>query len=96
MEAQNQDPFLMKIKGQLGEGKYADFGLGSKGELRIKGRLCVPKVGNLREDILEEAHKAPYAMHLGTTKMYRSLRPHYWWPSMKRDVAECVAKCLTY
>ncbi|KAL0421149.1 UNVERIFIED_CONTAM: Retrovirus-related Pol polyprotein from transposon, partial [Sesamum latifolium] len=29
------------------------------------------------------------------TKMYRDLRPYYWWPTMKKDVAEFVAKCLT-
>ncbi|KAL0402639.1 UNVERIFIED_CONTAM: Transposon Ty3-I Gag-Pol polyprotein, partial [Sesamum latifolium] len=28
-------------------------------------------------------------------KMYRDLRPYYWWPTMKKDVAEFVAKCLT-
>ena len=59
------------------EGKYNDFEMGSKGELRIKGRLCLLGVGSLRKDILEEAHKAPYAMYPGTTKMYQSLRPHY-------------------
>ncbi|KAL0448767.1 UNVERIFIED_CONTAM: Transposon Ty3-I Gag-Pol polyprotein [Sesamum latifolium] len=41
------------------------------------------------------AHYAPYAMHPGSTKMYRDLRPYYWWPTMKKDVAEFVAKCLT-
>ena len=49
----------------------------------------------MRESILEEAHMAPYAKHLGTTKMYRTLQPHYWWPTMKKDVAEYVARCLT-
>ncbi|KAL0455700.1 UNVERIFIED_CONTAM: Transposon Ty3-I Gag-Pol polyprotein [Sesamum latifolium] len=29
------------------------------------------------------------------TKMYRDLRPYYWWPTMKKDVAEFMAKCLT-
>ncbi|KAL0444212.1 UNVERIFIED_CONTAM: hypothetical protein Slati_2143900 [Sesamum latifolium] len=35
-------------------------------------------------------------MHPGSTKMYRDLRPYYWWPTMKKDVAEFVAKCLTF
>ncbi|KAL0346347.1 UNVERIFIED_CONTAM: hypothetical protein Scaly_1650700 [Sesamum calycinum] len=34
-------------------------------------------------------------MHPGTTKMYRNLRPYYWWQTMKKDVAEFVAKCMT-
>ena len=95
IEAQDKDPLFKKIKGKLTKGKYADFHIGSNGELKINGRLCVPKVGKLRGDILEEAHKAPYAMHPGTTKMYRTLRPHYWWPTMRKDVADYVAKCLT-
>ena len=94
-EAQDRDPALRKIKEQMIKGKYPDFVRGANGELRIKGRLCVPEVNHMREMILEEAHKAPYAMHQGTTKMYRTLRPHYWWPTMKKDVAKYVSRCLT-
>ena len=27
--------------------------------------------------------------------MYHTLKPHYWWSGMKKDVAEFVSKCLT-
>ena len=37
----------------------------------------------------------PYTMHLGTTKMYQTLKAHYWWPTMKKDVAKYVSRCLT-
>ena len=60
-----------------------------------RNRLCVPDVDSLHREILDEAHNAPYAMHPGTTKMYKTLREHYWWPKMKADVAEFVARCLT-
>ena len=63
--------------------------------LVIGNRLCVPDVGDLRREILDEAHNAPYAMHPGMTKMYNTLRQHYWWPGMKKDVAEFVVRCLT-
>ena len=56
--------------------------------------LCVPNVDNLRKEILDEAYDTPYAMHPGTTKMYKTLRQHYWWPGMKKDVAEFVSRCL--
>ena len=59
VEAQDRNPSLQKIKEQLGRGKYANFEVGTTGELRVNGLLCVPKVGNLREDIMDEAHKAP-------------------------------------
>ncbi|XP_057478772.1 uncharacterized protein LOC130766090 [Actinidia eriantha] len=31
----------------------------------------------------------------GSTKMYRDLREVYWWPSMKKDITEFMARCLT-
>ena len=27
--------------------------------------------------------------------MYRDLKQHYWWPNMKKNMAEFVAQCLT-
>ncbi|GJT19505.1 putative reverse transcriptase domain-containing protein [Tanacetum coccineum] len=36
-----------------------------------------------------------YSVHPGADKMYYDLRELYWWPGMKRDIAEYVSKCLT-
>ena len=58
-------------------------------------RLCVPDVGDVRREIMEEAHSSAYAMNPGSTKMYHTLKEHYWWKGMKRDVAEFVSGCLT-
>ena len=58
-------------------------------------RLCVPYVIELKKEIMEEAHSSAYVMHPGSTKMYRTLRDHYWWRAMKREIAEFVSKCLT-
>ncbi|KAL0401649.1 UNVERIFIED_CONTAM: hypothetical protein Slati_4194800 [Sesamum latifolium] len=82
----------MKIKVQ--EGKNDQFVIKNDGTLMNGKRMCVPNVGELRTEIMHEAHYAQYAMHPGGTKMYRDLRPYYW-PTMKKDVAEFVAKCLT-
>ncbi|WRX07828.1 Integrase [Theobroma cacao] len=43
---------------------------------------------------MEKAHSSAYALHPGSTMMYRTIRENYCWPGMKRDVAEFVAKCL--
>ena len=48
---------------------------------------------DLRQKILDEAHKAKYTIHPGATKMYRDLREVYWWPGMKASVARRVAQC---
>ncbi|KAI3770363.1 hypothetical protein L6452_01492 [Arctium lappa] len=61
----------------------------------FNGRVWVPKVGGNRELLLEDAHKSKYSIHLGSTKMYRDLKLHYWWPVMKLDVARYVERCVT-
>ena len=57
--------------------------------------MCVPEYGELKRDIMEEAHSSAYAMHPGSTKMYRTLKEHYWWNGMKKEVAGFVSRCLT-
>ena len=58
-------------------------------------RLCVPNVGDVRREIMEEAHSSAYAMHPGSTKMYHTLKEHYWWKGMKKDITEFVSRYLT-
>ena len=60
-----------------------------------KKRIWVPKQGDLRSKILEEAHKSRYTVHPGNNKMYQDLRNNFWWIGMKKDIAEYVSKCLT-
>lgn len=50
----------------------------SDGGLLYQGRLCVPTVEELRNEILKEAHNSPFAMHPGGTKMYQDIKPHFW------------------
>ena len=58
-------------KGELPEFVVAD------GVLRFETRLYVPDVGDLRKELLEEAHHSAYSVHPGSTKMYHNLRSHY-------------------
>ncbi|KAI3696894.1 hypothetical protein L6452_29499 [Arctium lappa] len=67
----------------------------SRGVKLLSGRVWVPKVGGNRELLLEDAHKSKYSIHPGSTKMYRDLKLHYWWPVMKLDVARYVERCVT-
>ena len=62
--------------------------------MRIKGRICVPRTGDLTRLIMEEAHSSRYSIHPGDTKMYRDLKQHYWWCRMKRDIVDFVSRCL--
>ncbi|KAL5574081.1 hypothetical protein UlMin_023678 [Ulmus minor] len=92
--SQELDLTLVKLMEEVQEGKNTEFQISSDGILLFKGRLCVPKDPELREQILSEAHSTPYSVHPGTTKMYKELKEHFWWPGMKGDVAKYVAKCL--
>lgn len=74
-----------------------DWKLHSDDTLRFRDRLWVPKETGLelRNEILNEAHRSHYTIHPGGTKMYRNLRRNFWWPGMKRSIAEFMKKCLT-
>ncbi|GJY24096.1 putative reverse transcriptase domain-containing protein [Tanacetum coccineum] len=67
----------------------------SDGTLYYLDRIWVPLKGDLRTLIMNEAHKSKYSVHLGADKMYYDMRDMYWWPGMKKDIAEYVSKCLT-
>ncbi|KAL0325067.1 UNVERIFIED_CONTAM: Transposon Tf2-11 polyprotein [Sesamum radiatum] len=94
--AHDKDPYLQKMKTKVQEGKNNQFIIQDDGMLLNGKRVCVPNVEELRMEIMHEAHYTPYAMHPSSTKMYRDLRRYYWWPTMKKDVVEFVARCLTF
>ena len=92
---QLQDPQMIKLKKGIEKGKKAKFQIKDDGMI-VKGqRMCVPEHGELKRDIMEEAHSSAYAMHPGSTKMYKTLKEHYWWNGMKKEIASFVSKCIT-
>ncbi|KAI3794785.1 hypothetical protein L1987_37424 [Smallanthus sonchifolius] len=58
-------------------------------------RMWIPVYGNLRDLVMDEAHKSRYSIHPGSDKMYHDLKVLYWWPNMKANIATYVSKCLT-
>ena len=82
---------LAQLMEKVKRGSKPDFVLLDDGILRFGTRLCVPNDGDLRRELLEEAHCYKFMIHLGRTKMYRDLKQNYWWPGMKRDIARFVA-----
>ncbi|GJV98061.1 putative reverse transcriptase domain-containing protein [Tanacetum coccineum] len=65
------------------------------GGLYYMDRIWVPLIGDIRTMIMGEAHATRYSIHPGADKMYYDLRVMYWWPGMKKDIANYVSKCLT-
>ena len=50
---------------------------------------------NSRSYFGDEVYATPYTLHKGSTKMYQDLKKHFWWPNMKKDIAQYVSKCLS-
>ena len=64
--------------------------ISNDGILRFRTRLCVPDDGEIRRELLEEAHYSRLAVHPEGTKMYKALKQNYLWLGMKRDIAQFV------
>ncbi|WVZ75902.1 hypothetical protein U9M48_023921 [Paspalum notatum var. saurae] len=90
-----KDEKLQEIRESVKKGEAPDFKEDEQATLWYKNRICVPNVDNIRKLILSEAHDTAYSIHPGSTKMYYDLKERFWWPGMKRAVAEYVAVCDT-
>ncbi|XP_058084608.1 uncharacterized protein LOC131232402 [Magnolia sinica] len=95
IESQEQDESLKKLRQRWDCEGMQDWHVSSDGGPRYRGRICFLKVPELKQAILDEAHRSCFTVHPSSTKMYRDVRRQYWWENMKRDIAEYVAKCLT-
>ena len=54
----------------------------------------VPRLANLREEILRELHCSRFVVHPGGVKMYHDLRHKYYWSGMKQQ-EDFSCRCLT-
>ncbi|CAL2272351.1 unnamed protein product [Prunus armeniaca] len=82
------------IRLEVENGTLTDYAIREDGALVTGTHHCVPKNGDLKREIKEEAHFSSYSMHPGSTKMYRTLREYYSWPHMNGDIARYVSICL--
>ena len=56
----------------------SDWTLVADGGLRMKGRLVVPGVPQLKKELFAEVHHIRYTVHPGTIKMYKDLKRNNW------------------
>ncbi|GJW51452.1 putative reverse transcriptase domain-containing protein [Tanacetum coccineum] len=85
----------LKAPAEWLKGLETHFEQRNDGGIYFFDRIWIPSVGSVRKLIMDEAHTSRYSIHPGADKMYYDLRDLYWWPGMKRDVAEYVSRCLT-
>nr|XP_025643669.1 uncharacterized protein LOC112737763 [Arachis hypogaea] len=88
-KAQQDDQELQKVLFAIEKGKRWGVLWDGDGIWRYKGRICVPIVGNLREDILE-AHRSGFSIHLRSTKIYLDLKRSSSHFKILRSISESV------
>ncbi|XP_074278095.1 uncharacterized protein LOC141601697 [Silene latifolia] len=62
---------------------------------KFSGRWCVPDNDELKKNIVVEAYSTPYSVHPGGDKLYKDLKKTFWWPKMKKEVAEFVGRFIS-
>ena len=55
----------------------------------------MPNQYSVKRVIFKELHDNPYPGHPWYHKFITRLRKYFYWPNMKREVAEYVARCFT-
>ena len=91
IESQRQDAEIIAIKDRVQVGSGGEgWAIHADGSLRYRGRVVVPQLTGLRDEILREFHCSYFAVHPGGTKMFRDLRYQYYWSGMKRHVRDFV------
>ncbi|GJT03705.1 reverse transcriptase domain-containing protein [Tanacetum coccineum] len=95
LEAQGEASKDLKAPAEWLRGLETHFERRDDGGIYFFDRIWIPSVGGVRKLIMDEAHTSRYSIHPGADKMYYDLRDLYWWPGMKRDIAEYVSRCLT-
>ncbi|GKA66026.1 putative reverse transcriptase domain-containing protein [Tanacetum coccineum] len=92
LEAQGEASKDLKAPTEWLRGLEIHFERREDGEIYFFDRIWIPSVGGVRKLIMDEAHTSRYSIHPGADKMYHDLRDLYWWPGMKKDIAEYVSR----
>lgn len=84
------DPFFGKVWSDLQLGLRSDFVL-HDGFIFYRSRLCIPECSlhlKLIQEFLGEGH-------VGRDRTLQLMADTYFWPSLRRDVARFVERCVT-
>jgi hypothetical protein len=74
--------------------KYGGYQMMEGGLLTYKNILYIPDCDDLKRFIMDELHKRPYTGHPGYQKMITATRKQFYWPRLKKDITEYLAKCI--
>ena len=83
-----------KLQQQNLERKYKGYQVGGNEIFTYKNRIYIPNVVDLRRNVIDEIHEAPYSGHLRYQKTISTARKQYFWLGMKKDMAEYIFRCM--
>ncbi|GJX21920.1 putative reverse transcriptase domain-containing protein [Tanacetum coccineum] len=95
LEAQSKASKDLKAPSEWLRGLERHFEQRDDGEIYFFDRIWIPSVGDVRKLIMDKTHTSRYLVHPGADKMYYDLSDLYWWPCMKRDIAEYINQVVT-
>ena len=98
-QKQAADEFCREVKQLLDTSEPTCFYQNADGLLCREGhragsqQLLIPR--SLFEEVLQAEHSSLLAAHPGASRMYQTMRNHYYWPSLAADVFDWVVACPT-
>jgi hypothetical protein len=100
MEVANADLQYRELVTKLQKGKIPqkvdNYNLGIDGILLHKNIIFVPNFQDLKCMIFHEMHNVPYAGHPRYRKTVAAIKSHYFWPGMKKEIVEYIARCMEF
>jgi hypothetical protein len=98
LEAAKPDLQYKELVAKLQRGnlqqKIEEYKLDNDEILMYRGRIYVPNSQELKSLVLREMHNVPYAGKPGYQKTIAAVKSQYYWPGMKKEVVDFIAKCL--
>ena len=84
IESQGHDTKIVSIRDRVQSGTGDEgWAIHTDGSLRYRGRIVVPRLADLREEIPREFHCSRFDVQPSGKKMYHDLRRQYYWSGMK-------------
>ena len=91
-----EDELYVHVKDKLHqqnlEKRYEGYKLEEDELLTYTNIIYIPQVGYMKRIAMDEIHQAPYSGHLGYQKTIATTQKKYFWPGMKKDVAEYISR----
>jgi hypothetical protein len=98
LEAASTDLQYMELVVKLQQGekpqKVENYKLETEGILLYKKKVYVPNVQGMKLAILRKMHNVPYAGHPRYQKTVETVKSHYFWPGMKKEIVEYITICM--